>query len=124
MGYCYARRVSHPASDPLVQALRSEIYVQPYEAIFWPSHRSNVCERDIFTPHHPALAILLRVLNRYEPVRSEWARELAVKEIQEQIRADDRFSHFISIGPISKVNISAEFYTFTAHSKLTSTYPL
>ena len=103
MGYCYARRLSLPCSDALVQSLRAEIYIQPYDTIFWPSHRGNVCHRDIHTPHHPALLLLLRVLNRYEQVRAVWPREQAVREILEQIRADDRFSDFISIGPISKV---------------------
>ena len=49
------------------------------------------------------LLLLLRVLNRYEQVRAVCPREQAVREIIEQIRADDRFSDFISICPISKV---------------------
>ena len=103
MGYCYARRLSLPSSDALVQSLRAEIYIQPYDTIFCPSHLGNVCHRHIHTPHHPALLLLLRVLNRYEQVRAVWPREQAVREILEQIRADDRFSDFISICAISKV---------------------
>ncbi|KAI6661253.1 Lanosterol synthase [Oopsacas minuta] len=103
MGYCYARRLSHLQSDPLVQSLRCELYLQPYDTIFWPSHRTNICSRDIYTPHHPALIFLLRILNRYEATHTHWVRELAVTEILRQIKADDEFSDFISIGPISKV---------------------
>ena len=37
-------------------------------------------------------------------MRIQSTRELAVTEILSQIKADDQFSDFISIGPISKVN--------------------
>ncbi|CAI8009857.1 Lanosterol synthase [Geodia barretti] len=102
MGYCYARRVKAPESK-IITELREELYTAPYASIDWPAQRNNVAPGDIYTPHSTALDLTLRIANVYESVHSSYLRSWAVRECLEHIRADDRFTHCISIGPISKV---------------------
>lgn len=41
------------------------------------------------------------VANAYERVHSGWLRSWAASECLEHIKADDQFTHGISIGPVS-----------------------
>jgi len=43
------------------------------------------------------------VANIYERVHSDWLRSWAAFECLQQVKADDQFTHCISIGPVSAV---------------------
>uniref|UniRef100_A0A673HIW1 Terpene cyclase/mutase family member n=2 Tax=Sinocyclocheilus rhinocerous TaxID=307959 RepID=A0A673HIW1_9TELE len=101
MSYCYAVRLSAD-EDPLILSLRQELYVQEYSTIDWPAQRNNVAACDLYTPHSTLLTIAYLILNVYEAHHSTMLREKAVKELYDHIKADDRFTKCISIGPISK----------------------
>uniref|UniRef100_A0AAR2LUY4 Terpene cyclase/mutase family member n=1 Tax=Pygocentrus nattereri TaxID=42514 RepID=A0AAR2LUY4_PYGNA len=101
MSYCYAVRLA-AKEDPLVLSLRQELYVQDYATINWPAQRNNVAACDIYTPHSNLLTVAYLILNVYEAHHSTALREKAVKELYDHIKADDRFTKCISIGPISK----------------------
>ncbi|XP_030641927.1 lanosterol synthase isoform X2 [Chanos chanos] len=101
MSYCYAVRLA-AQEDPLVLSLRQELYVQDYSSINWPAQRNNVAACDLYTPHSTLLTVAYMVLNMYEAHHSTMLRERAVKELYDHIKADDRFTKCISIGPISK----------------------
>ena len=45
--------------------------------------------------------LLIEVANIYERIHSKYLRSWAVKECLTQIKADDSFTHCISIGPVS-----------------------
>jgi len=51
MSYIYGARIAAPATDPLVTALRQELYPEPYEAIDWPAARNKCAEPDNYCPH-------------------------------------------------------------------------
>ncbi|XP_054834517.1 lanosterol synthase [Eublepharis macularius] len=101
MAYCYATRLTAEA-DELVLSLRQELYVQDYSSIDWPAQRNNVAACDIYTPHSWLLNIVYAICNTYERYHSKTLRKRAVEELYDHIKADDRFTKCISIGPISK----------------------
>uniref|UniRef100_A0A8C6ZDZ3 Terpene cyclase/mutase family member n=1 Tax=Nothoprocta perdicaria TaxID=30464 RepID=A0A8C6ZDZ3_NOTPE len=101
MSYCYAKRLS-AEEDELVQSLRQELYVQDYASIDWPAQRNNVAACDVYTPHSWLLGVAYAIMNMYEAIHSTSLRQQAVAELYDHIKADDRFTKCISIGPISK----------------------
>ncbi|XP_060088070.1 lanosterol synthase [Heteronotia binoei] len=110
MAYCYAVRLT-AAEDELVLSLRQELYVQDYYSIDWPSQRNNVAACDIYTPHSWLLNVVYAIFNTYESYHSKTLRNQAVEELYDHIKADDRFTKCISIGPISKtINMLARWY--------------
>ena len=50
MSFIYGTRATG-AITPLVQALRREIFVQPYESIDWNKARFEVSQHDLYSPH-------------------------------------------------------------------------
>uniref|UniRef100_A0AAY4BJ47 Terpene cyclase/mutase family member n=2 Tax=Denticeps clupeoides TaxID=299321 RepID=A0AAY4BJ47_9TELE len=101
MSYCYAVRLS-AKEDPVVLSLRQELYVQDYASIDWPAQRNNVAPCDLYTPHSTLLTVAYLIMNVYEAHHSSTLRASAVEELYDHIKADDRFTKCISIGPISK----------------------
>ncbi|KAI1237003.1 hypothetical protein IHE44_0014254 [Lamprotornis superbus] len=101
MSYCYAKRLS-AEEDELIRSLRQELYVQDYASIDWPAQRNNVAACDVYTPHSWLLGAAYAIMNMYEAHHSTHLRQRAVTELYDHIKADDRFTKCISIGPISK----------------------
>uniref|UniRef100_A0A8C5QGC3 Terpene cyclase/mutase family member n=1 Tax=Leptobrachium leishanense TaxID=445787 RepID=A0A8C5QGC3_9ANUR len=102
MSYCYATRLS-ACEDDLIRSLRQELYLEDYSHINWPAQRNNVASCDLYTPHSTMLNIAYVILNIYESYHLTSLRRHAVNELYDHIKADDRFTKCISIGPISKV---------------------
>ncbi|KAM6131595.1 LOW QUALITY PROTEIN: lanosterol synthase [Phoenicopterus ruber ruber] len=101
MSYCYAKRLS-AEEDELIRSLRQELYVQDYTSIDWPAQRNNVAACDVYTPHSWLLGVAYTIMNVYEAHHSTHLRQRAIAELYDHIKADDRFTKCISIGPISK----------------------
>ncbi|XP_057401560.1 lanosterol synthase isoform X1 [Balaenoptera acutorostrata] len=101
MAYCYGTRLS-AEEDPLVQSLRQELYVEDYGRIDWPAHRDRVAPDELYTPHSWLLRVVHVILNLYERHHSASLRQRAIQKLYEHIAADDRFTKYLSIGPISK----------------------
>ncbi|RDD36321.1 Lanosterol synthase [Trichoplax sp. H2] len=102
MAYCYGIRFK-AKEDDLIKALRKELYVQPYEKIDWPAQRNNIAAVDIYTPHSFLLDTAYVFIDFYESCHNSWIRKKALDELLDHVKADDRFTDCISIGPISKV---------------------
>nr|XP_036879554.1 lanosterol synthase [Manis javanica] len=110
MSYCYAIRLS-AEEDPLIWSLRQELYVEDYASIDWPAHRSSVAPDEVYTPHSWLLRLVYAILNLYERHHSAGLRQRATQKLYEHILADDLFSKYISIGPISKtINMLVRWY--------------
>uniref|UniRef100_A0A8C3DL52 Terpene cyclase/mutase family member n=1 Tax=Corvus moneduloides TaxID=1196302 RepID=A0A8C3DL52_CORMO len=119
MSYCYAKRLS-AEEDELIRSLRQELYVQDYASIDWPAQRNNVAACDVYTPHSWLLAAAYAIMNVYEAHHSTALRQRAITELYDHIKADDRFTKCISIGPISKtinmlVRLSVTRHTPASH---------
>ncbi|KAM6261018.1 lanosterol synthase isoform 1-T1 [Spheniscus humboldti] len=98
MSYCYATRLS-AEEDELIRSLRQELYVQDYASIDWPAQRNNVAACDVYTPHSWLLGVAYAIMNVYEAHHSTHLRQRAITELYDHIKADDRFTKCISIGP-------------------------
>uniref|UniRef100_A0A8D2LCA2 Terpene cyclase/mutase family member n=1 Tax=Varanus komodoensis TaxID=61221 RepID=A0A8D2LCA2_VARKO len=110
MAYCYAARLT-AEEDELILSLRQELYVEDYSRIDWPAQRNNVASDDVFTPHSWLLTIVYAIINTYERFHSKSLRHRAMDELYDHIKADDRFTKSISIGPISKtINMLVRWY--------------
>nr|XP_033803079.1 lanosterol synthase isoform X2 [Geotrypetes seraphini] len=110
MSYCYAIRLT-AVEDSLIHCLRQELYVQDYYTIDWSSQKNNVAPCDIYTPHSWLLTLTYGILNWYEAHHSGSLRRKAMDELYDHIKADDRFTKCISIGPISKtINMLVRWY--------------
>lgn len=111
MCYLYCKRVSPDVSkDPLLQALRREIYCSadgPYERINWEAHRQSCASIDEYTPLNPVIKVAQDVLMLYERILPYMSllrvfREFALKFVIEYIHAEDLQTNYIDIGPVSK----------------------
>jgi len=118
MSYLYGRRyvadreaVGAGQPGDLIDALRSELYDQPYDAIDWNALRDRVSPTDSYAPVSPVMKTVNRVLALYERRPSRRVRERALAFVLEQIDAEDRNTNYICIGPISKL-----FHTLIWHS--------
>ncbi|XP_065417320.1 lanosterol synthase-like isoform X2 [Chrysemys picta bellii] len=88
-----------------------ELYVQDYSSIDWPAQRNNVAACDLYTPHSWLLTLANAILNVYEAHHSARLRQRAIAELYDHIKAEDRFTKAISIGPISKtINMLVGWY--------------
>jgi squalene/oxidosqualene cyclase-like protein len=118
MGYIYGCRLvyQNAETDPVVLALRSELYCQPYESIDWTRTRHWVAPMDDYSPIHPVMRFAQNVLAWYElssivrPLR-EWVRSLGIRFCAEYMAAEDLQTNFIDIGPVNKVfNMIAAYH--------------
>jgi lanosterol synthase len=58
MGYVYCKRFTPDvSSDPLLLALRKELYVQSYEGISWDNYRQTCAEIDEYSPLNPIMKV-------------------------------------------------------------------
>uniref|UniRef100_A0A8C3GPH6 Terpene cyclase/mutase family member n=1 Tax=Cairina moschata TaxID=8855 RepID=A0A8C3GPH6_CAIMO len=131
MSYCYAKRLS-AEEDELIRSLRQELYVQDYASIDWPAQRNNVAACDVYTPHSWLLEVAYAVMNLYEAHHSTYLRQRAIVELYDHIKADDRFTKCISIGPISKtINMLVRWFVdgknspaFQEHAEAAFSFPI
>lgn len=77
VSYLYGRRVRCEL-DPLLEALREELYTQPYSSIDWPRYRDRVADNDVLEHHHPIADGLLTCLGVYERFVPRFVRHAGV----------------------------------------------
>lgn len=114
MGYLYGHRFVYPDAekDPLIQALRKEIYVVKddgeYSNIPWTTTRHWVADTDNYSPIPWVMKTVQNILARYE----EWSvfqpfktyvRQLGLDFSLEYMNAEDLQTNYIDIGPVNKV---------------------
>ncbi|KAE8228592.1 hypothetical protein CF326_g6472 [Tilletia indica] len=106
MGWLYGKRFRAPL-DPLIESLRQELYVQPYDSIHWPSQRGNVAEVDTFYPHTKVLKTLMTVLGGYESCIARGPgspiRNAGLREAYRLIVEEDENTGYQTVGPVSKM---------------------
>lgn len=102
MSYCYGHRVTG-AITPLVNALRTELYNEPYEKINWKKARNQCADTDLYYPPSKLLHILHAIANSYEKVVVNHWRKKALDFILEYIHAEDTQTHYVNIGPVNQV---------------------
>ena len=104
MGYLYGHRVvaRDAATNPVLVALREELYVEAYDEIDWPSCRNRVAEVDIFHRHTRLLDWLHVGLGWWERIVPSFLRNRALKECLHHVEFEDEATDYICIGPVNK----------------------
>jgi len=109
MSYLYGKRVQVPA-DPLVLALRTELYDGRYPQIDWAASRGRVGATDIHVDVTPEMRAIHAALARYERRPNQRLRRRALAFVLDQIRQEDENTGYVCIGPINKL-----FHTLIWH---------
>jgi squalene/oxidosqualene cyclase-like protein len=109
MGYVYCKRFSPDVSqDPLLQALRSELYCEmEYDKISWNDFRQTCASIDEYSPLNPVMKVaqdFLAVYERFLPYLKplQHLRNLGLQFVMDYIHAEDIQTNFIDIGPVNK----------------------
>lgn len=102
MSYLYSFRYQIPTND-LILALRSELYLKPYDEIDWPAQRLNVHPIDVYAPHTAVLKVLFSILSLYEKVAIPGLREAAQRKVLELCAMEDENTGYQDIAPVSKM---------------------
>ncbi|KAI3811502.1 hypothetical protein L1987_21226 [Smallanthus sonchifolius] len=107
MSYLYGKRFVGRITR-LVQALRQELYTDPYEDINWNKTRNTCAKEDLYYPPPLVQDIVWGVLhNVAEPILTRWPfsnlREKAIKVAMEHVNYEDQSSRYLCIGCVEKV---------------------
>src|SRR6185436_3494038 len=67
IGYLYGRRFTGKVT-PIIEALRGELYEEPYESIDFAAHRHELAPTDVYVPPSTVLRAAYDALYAYEKV--------------------------------------------------------
>lgn len=100
MGVLQARKVKHPVT-PLIEALREELYCQPYDSIHFRRHRGDLYEGDVYA--WPGWVMktgyaALSVVDRWVPKRT---RQRAIEKCMRLIRHEVKETAFVCLSPVN-----------------------
>ncbi len=88
--------------NPLLEEIRSEIYLKPYNEIKWNQMRNNICDVDLYYPHSTVLNIANKFLSLYEKnLRPNWLLKKANNEVYKQIKFEYLNTEHLCIAPVS-----------------------
>jgi squalene/oxidosqualene cyclase-like protein len=102
MAWLYGTRSTMPA-DPLIHALRDELYEGAWSTIRWPDHRDTVAGADDYRPLTPALRGVNALMDRAERLPLKPLRKRALAQCLEHLQFEDRVTRYIDIGPVNAV---------------------
>eukprot|EP00899_Mesostigma_viride_P028010 jgi/Mesvir1/8394/Mv12638-RA.1 len=107
MSYVYGRRGTG-APTALTQALRSELYPEPYASINWNSTRNRCAKEDLYYSHPLIQDMVWAALHwGVEPLLQRWPlnklRQSALAHVMEHIHYEDESTRYVDIGPVNKV---------------------
>ena len=109
MGYVYCKRFAPDVSaDPLLQALRHELFTQSYESIDWDTYRQKCADIDEYSPLAPVMKVAQDVCSIYENHLLprfgflQKLRQRGLKFVIEYIHAEDKQTNYVDIGPVNK----------------------
>lgn len=105
MCWLYSKRFKFDAAaDPVASSLREELYPGlKYKDIDWGQFIHSVADIDNYSPIHWAMRLLqnlMLVYERYGPI--SLLRGLSTRYAEEYMRAEDRETNYLTIGPVSK----------------------
>jgi len=102
MAWLYGTRSTAP-DDPLLRAIRGELYEGAYERIRWEKHRDSVARVDDYRPASPALKAVNLAQGQYERLPFKPLRRRSLDECLRHIRYEDSVTSDFDIGPVNAV---------------------
>jgi len=108
--YLYANKCTIPL-NPLLLALREEIFVEPFSSINFAQHCNTVAATDMKKPYSLIIIIMnasMRIWHDY--LRPSWLHKQANRAIRNLIRREDENTSYSCLAPVNKA-----FHTVVAH---------
>jgi squalene/oxidosqualene cyclase-like protein len=102
MCWLYGSRASLPV-DGLIEDLRREIHVEPWEKIRWGRTRDTLAPEDRYAPHSSLMRAAHRAMAGWERICPPALRRRALATALDHIRYEDETGDYICIGPVNKV---------------------
>ncbi len=102
MAYAYGQKITAPIT-PLIELLRTELYIENYDQIDWSKARNTCAPQDLFRVASPILKVMNFVTNTYEKVAIKSLRKKALNFIMDYIHDEDEKTDYINIGPVNQV---------------------
>ena len=118
VSYLYGRRYQAPL-DPLLIALRRELFAEPFNSINWRALRDSVCPRDRYFAPSPLLRFANFVLGRIETRIPKGLRAKALQFVLDHIKHEQLTTNFIDIGPVNKAFDTVALWSSEPHSEHT-----
>lgn len=88
---------------PLLQELREELYVRPFESIDFGSNRNTVCGIDLYYPHSKVLDLMNSVVVFYEKhLRFNWINIMAKNKVYDLIKKEISNTDYLCIAPVNQ----------------------
>ena len=79
------------------------MYTQNFYSIDWPAQRNNICEVDLYAPHHPIMDILNKILGVYELCSIPPLRRIGMDYSYKLICMEDENTSYQDLGPVNKM---------------------
>jgi len=111
LSYLYGSRW-RAEDSPRLEALRREIFTVDFETVPWEATLFLAGKPDQYIPLSRAYRWLSRCLARYEAHPARRLRKRALDFVYDQIRQEDENTHYICVGPVSKI-----FNLLTRHDR-------
>lgn len=100
ISYLYgARFVAQP--DPVLEALRRELYPEGYDETRFDSHRHDIAATDLFEAPNLGLRAAFRALRTVEKVSGPTLRERALAAAMERIKFEFRSTGWVCLSPVN-----------------------
>ena len=88
-----------------------ELHSQPYDTIDWPTHRNNVSEADVHSPHSKLFDFISVILGAYEQCCPPPLRDIGVKHAYKLIVCEDENTSYQTLTAVTKMlNVVARFH--------------
>lgn len=100
IGYLYGRRYT-ASPTPLTEALRRELYDEPYESIDFARHRHALAPTDVYVAPSPALRAAYDALYLYEKRPVQPLRRRALERCFEHILFELRSTNYACVSPVN-----------------------
>jgi squalene/oxidosqualene cyclase-like protein len=118
ISYLYGRRYQAPL-DPLLSALRSELFAAPFHSIDWRALRDSVCPEDRYFKPSRLLRVANSVLGQIEKRIPRALRAKALAFVLDHIKHEQLTTSFIDIGPVNKALNTLALWSAEPHSEHT-----
>ncbi|CUS20929.1 LAQU0S02e01596g1_1 [Lachancea quebecensis] len=101
LGYLSAAKYSCELT-PLLQEIRKEIYIKPFESIDFSKHKNTVCGVDLYYPHTKLLNMANVAISFYEKyLKPNWFLKYSNRKVYELIKKEVRNTDYLCIAPVS-----------------------
>ena len=118
MAYLYGRR-TRASLGPITEALRHELYTEPFERIDFAAHRDSVAPSDRCIMPSALLRVAFAALNAHERIHSRRRRRRALDHCFARILFEQKASRYQGLSPVNALlNCLAIWATDPAHPEL------